>query len=322
MKPDSELSEPGTEYLSDLSPRDQIWDKQKWRAEQVKKLYQGTIFDRLAGRIGICSGCLGFGWVSDHETGEKRLKLTSCRFCRVRHCPLCQWRRSLMWIARFLKALPSINRDHPKARYLFLTLTVKNCPLEELRATLKHMNATWKRLTQRKEFPAIGFARATEVTKGRDSTAHPHFHVLLMVKESYFQGKYYLSQEQWTELWRSCLQVDYTPIVDVRAVRPNKKHGTEALPAALVEVFKYSVKPDDLFGTGSPEDRQWLVELTSQLQKTRAIALGGVLKNYLSESEPEDLLTEAGDEEVMEQAIRIFFGYKENLKRYARIWKD
>lgn len=317
----NDTKEPGTDYLSNLSPRDQAWDKRKWEAEQVKKLYQGTIFDRLAGRIDTCSGCLGFCWATDPDTGEMRLKLTSCRFCRVRHCPLCQWRRSLMWIARFLKALPAINRDHPTARYLFLTLTVKNCPLGELRVTLKHMNAAWKRLTQRKEFPAIGFARATEVTKGKDGTAHPHFHVLLMVKPNYFSREY-LSQEAWTELWRSCLQVDYTPIVDVRAVRPNKKHGTESLPAALVEVFKYSVKPADLFGTGSPEDRQWLVELTSQLQKTRAIALGGELKNYLSEAEPEDLLTEAGDDKLIEEAIRLFFGWKEKVQHYVRLWED
>ncbi|WP_170869787.1 protein rep, partial [Shigella sonnei] len=26
-----------------------------------------------------------------------RLRLREAHFCRVRHCPVCQWRRSLMW---------------------------------------------------------------------------------------------------------------------------------------------------------------------------------------------------------------------------------
>ncbi|NLP45959.1 MAG: protein rep [Epulopiscium sp.] len=29
--------------------------------------------------------------------------------------------------------------------------------------------------------------------------------------------RYYLSQEKWTELWKSSLKVDYMPIVDVRS---------------------------------------------------------------------------------------------------------
>ena len=181
------------------------------------------------------------------------------------------------------------------------------------------MNASWKRLAHRKDFPAIGFARSTEVTKSKDGLAHPHFHALLLVKDSYFQGKYYLAQSDWTELWKSCLQVDYTPVVDVRTVKPNKKFGADAVSAAVVETFKYSVKPEDMFGTGTEEDKAWLVELTTQLHKSRAIALGGVIRNYLSEHEPEDLLTEDGDIELSEDTARLLFGWREKELRYAKL---
>lgn len=311
--------EPDTDYLSDLSPKDKPWDCHKWESGLVGDLYQGTIHDCYAGRIKTCSGVLSFGWATDLETGEMRLKLKACRFCRVRSCPICQWRRSLMWIARFLKALPQITQDYPKARWVFLTLTVKNCPIGKLRKTLTHLNGSWKRLAHRKEFPAIGFARSTEVTKGNDATAHPHFHVLMMVNSSYFKGKNYLSQEQWTELWKSCLQVEYTPIVNVQAVKPNKKFGSDAIRAGVVETFKYSVKPEDMFGTGTEEDKAWLVELTNQLHKTRAIALGGVVRNYLSEHEPEDLLTEEGELDVSDDSFRLLFGWREKINRYAKV---
>lgn len=224
-----------------------------------------------------------------------------------------------MWIARFLKALPKITEDYPKARWIFLTLTVKNCAIADLRETITHMNSSWKRLAHRKEFPALGFARSTEVTKGKDGSAHPHFHVLMMVKESYFQGKYYLSQDDWTKLWKSCLQVEYTPVVNVQAVKPNKRFGNDAVRAGVVETFKYSVKPEDMFGTGTDEDRAWLLELTTQLHKTRAIALGGVIRNYLSENEPEDLLTEDGDTELAEDTARLLFGWREKEIRYVKL---
>jgi plasmid rolling circle replication initiator protein Rep len=226
-----------------------------------------------------------------------------------------------MWIARFLKAVPKIQADHPKARWLFLTLTVRNCDITELKGTIGGMNQAWKRLSLRKQFPMIGFARGTEVTKGKDGTAHPHFHVLGMVNPSYFSHGY-LSQADWQQLWKEALRVDYEPVVDVRAVKPNPKRPGSGLESAIVETLKYATKPEDLFGSGSPDDQTWLLELTKQLHKTRAIALGGVLKNYLSESEPEDLLTEQGESELLEEASRLLFTWRDEVRRYAKVPTD
>ena len=112
------------QFLTDYSPRDKPWDVHRAQAQSVEGVYSGTVFDSLAGRIRDCTGHLGFVWSDpDPETGELHLKLRSAHFCRVRHCPVCQWRRSLMWQARFLKALPSIEQAHPTARWLFITLT-------------------------------------------------------------------------------------------------------------------------------------------------------------------------------------------------------
>jgi hypothetical protein len=36
-------------------------------------------------------------------------------------------------------------------------------------------------------------------------------------------------------------------------------------------------------------DKEWLVALTTQLKKTRAVSVGGVFKDYISQKEPEDL---------------------------------
>lgn len=228
-----------------------------------------------------------------------------------------------MWVARFLKALPAITTDYPTARYLFLTLTVRNCPLVELRSTIADMNRAWKRLTLRKQFPAIGFARSTEVTRDEDGLAHPHFHVLMMVPSSYFTHGY-ITHGEWAELWRSCLQVNYEPWVHVQTVKSKRKaalgevSAIEVIAAGVVETFKYSVKPSDLIGKGGELDRAWLVELTRQLHKTRAVSLGGVFKNYLSEAEPEDLIGEEVEGEELEDTS-LLFGWREIVQRYIKI---
>ncbi|MFO5558388.1 protein rep, partial [Klebsiella pneumoniae] len=73
-------------------------------------------------------------------------------FCRVLHCPVCEWRRALMWQARFYQSLPRIVADYPDARWMFLTLTVRNCAIGELGETLNRINMAFQRLKDRKEF--------------------------------------------------------------------------------------------------------------------------------------------------------------------------
>jgi len=66
-------------------------------------------------------------------------------------------------------------------------------------------------------------------------------------------------------------------------------------------------------------DREWFLELTRQLHKTRAIATGGVLKQYLREleQEPEDLI---GQEESGEpDEGHLYFGWKHRDKKYRLV---
>jgi hypothetical protein len=41
--------------------------------------------------------------------------------------------KSLMWKARFYKALPDIEKQYKSARWMFLTLTVENCEITEVK---------------------------------------------------------------------------------------------------------------------------------------------------------------------------------------------
>lgn len=331
-------------YLTEVSPRDKPWDVHRAEAQQVEKLYRVAEYNRYADRIKECSRWLGFNLTSANESGEARFRLNQAKFCRVRHCPVCQWRRTLMWCARFFQILPAVTQDYPKARWVFLTLTVKNCPLDELRATVKRMNASWTRLSQRKEFPGIGWVKSLEVTRGEDDQAHPHFHALLMVRSSYFTHGY-VKHARWVELWQECMRLDYAPSVRISRVdhkggrvditdgqdkpiidsaipnKPTEPVLINHLIVTVLETLKYTVKPEDLLKSADPT---WLVELTRQLHKTRAIAIGGVLRKYLTDQEPsdEELIRGADKDESEGLLFMTWFGWREMAERYKKITEE
>ena len=219
-----------------------------------------------------------------------------------------------MWKARAYKILPTVVEAYPKYRWLFLTLTVRNCTITELRDILLWMSKSWRRMIERKKFPAVGWIRSTEVTRSKDGLAHPHFHCLLLVKPSYFSGQAYMKQKNWVEFWKSCLRVDYDPVVDIRAIR-RENSPVELIP----EILKYCVKESDLVA-----DSEWFIELTKQMHKMRTVATGGVLKKYLKqlEEEPEDLI--GRDENKTEEEIdegHLLFGWESKVKKYKMIDK-
>jgi plasmid rolling circle replication initiator protein Rep len=307
LAPKSADANTQTPALSDLSPGDKPWDKHRSFADRVEQHYNGSEFQDYSRRVRDCSQLLSFG-LTIQEDSTLKLKLKAARFCRVRHCPVCQWRRSLMWKAKAYKVLPKIVEAYPTHRWLFVTLTQRNVPVAQLKETLTQMNQGFSRMVKLKKFPGIGWLRSTEVTKGRDGNAHPHFHCLILVPSSYF-GRNYMKQADWVEMWRSSMRLDYNPVMDVQAV----KQGHQ--PMELVpEILKYCTKESDMV-----TDREWFLELTRQMFKMRSIATGGVLKDYLKEleNEPDDLIGADGLSE--EEYGRLYFGWKRQEKKYRMV---
>lgn len=260
-------------YLSTLSPSDQHFDNHKKFSKQVAHLYSLETSDGLLGfasgsrivlyeeygkKINKCGGWLTFVKVDDSY------KLIDARFCKSPQCPMCQFRRSIKWRAKFLELLPSIQEQYPTYRWVFLTLTIKNCQLDNLRDTLKLLNTAFNRLTKNVKFPMEGLVKSIEVTRTWDcydaftneylgrhgskwvyqyqrknNTAvrlepteevHPHIHVVGMVKPSYFTGKYYLKHSDWVQMWKQALRIEYEPIVNVKAVKSRKNKSVIATP--------------------------------------------------------------------------------------------
>lgn len=136
--------------------------------------------------------------------------------------------------------------------FLFLTLTLKNCEILDLKDTLKHMSESFARLRKKEQWIKIvkGYIRALEITVSENGTLHPHYHVLLQVSPSYSKNKgYYFSQSDLTDLWGDALRIDYKPIVDIRQIRP-KNDTKDSLISAVCETVKYTLKSSDVMKLG------------------------------------------------------------------------
>ena len=96
----------------------------------------------------------------------------------------------------------------------------------------------------------------------------------------------YIKQGDWVEMWRKALRADYSPSVNVKAVKATlDEKGRKQLDKALRNA-QIQRKPSDLALEG--DKGAWLHEMTKQVHKMRFIATGGVLKGILK---PEDEIT-------------------------------
>ena len=202
------------------------------------------------------------------------MKVKSAIFCKDRLCPLCNWRRSLRMFAKLSKIIQSQTYQETGYKNLFLTLTMQNCNIDELHTAIEHIFYSFDKFLKNKAIKNAvkGHFRALEITYNyKARTFHPHLHVILSVPKSYFKT-YYLSQEKFTYFWQKSLDVEYTPIVDIRRFKDSK---------GIAEASKYVIKSDEKFLKSI--DNEALRILRLELQNIRLIGFGGILRDIARE---------------------------------------
>lgn len=241
-----------------------------------------------AERCGKCGNWLKFNLYQNKETGEIKRELQEARFCQVKFCPMCAWLRARK-LANELKSVLQQIEDQRQVAYLFLTLTIKNPPLTELRDTLQLMSQAFNRMTKEEVFQKAikGYVRAFEFLgdSTKEGEAHPHIHAILIVdKNNYFKKlkDFYISQEQWAELWRESLKVDYTPITHIAKIKAKNEKWQES-DSAIYETIKYCAKPLEVAKLN--KDNFKLLE--SQTKGIRQYNKGGLIKTIKPRLEDE-----------------------------------
>jgi len=251
--------------------------------DMILKL-QKTGFKKESEQVERCGSYLLFSKQEHQQTKEQRIKLKEANFCKFRFCSTCNWRRNMNINRELLEAFTSIEVSR-SVSYLFLTLTIRNVETSALKATVKYMNDSFKRMSKTKAFKdvVLGHFKALEIIGDNtpQGEVHPHFHLILIVSNSYFNGKYYINQKKWSEMWQKALRVDYAPVVDVRRIKAKEtKSGKKltALQSAVFEVAKYSVKHTEL--TKKSDDE--FSSIILQTRKMRFFSTGGILKEKIN----------------------------------------
>ncbi len=289
-----------------------------------------------AERCEKCSKVVIWSHQKHIETGEERLKVKEKRTCKNRFCACCCWDRQRKLSKLLHKALTKL-LEFMKVRYLFVTFTVRNPDISNLRQETSLMHKAFGRMVQTKKWKKsiLGYCRVLEITKPKKATQqgkiHPHFHVLLAVKPNYFntKAKLYLKTEDYAGMWQKALRVDYNPVCDIRIVRPrNAKKGNvteqeansqNSINSSIAEMIKYPMKDTDLKRFTVDEFKS----IDAQMKGIRAINFGGILKEMnkqvanldKTELDDEDLKRWIEIQEIITKYLREIQGYKVLDKR-------
>ena len=134
-------------------------------------------------------------------------------------------------------------------------------------------------------------------------------HILIFVKSSYFANSdNYISQNDWTDLWKKAAKLDYTPVVNIKAVKPQSKNELDpnGMKKAILETAKYPVKPMEF----DSENIEVVRDLHEGMHRKRLISFGGIFKEIrkeldLDNIEEGDLINTSDDDTTSNTAKEI-----------------
>lgn len=297
------IAEPTGEKLVDYSAtgKKRKWDLHKQNNLKLVELYKqaikinpSVISPKRLQDLADCASQLEY--LQDAE-GNKKLYKTY--FCRVRLCPMCQWRRSLKLFSQVSKITDYINNQNNQVRYLFITLTQKNCSGSELVQEINKINKSFsllvdktKRVQPATKFKKmlLGYIKSTEVTYNpKTKTYHPHLHCIFAVQGEYFNKANYINKNSWRAIWADLLKVDYLPQIDVQAIKPARQQK------AVAELAKYPAKVSSILNLPQTQAVQVVMDLTTLCYKRRFVAFGGIFKKIKALLKLQDVEAENAD---------------------------
>jgi plasmid rolling circle replication initiator protein Rep len=134
-----------------------------WNGRMARPLLNDPETRDVGAAIALCSERLLL--VAERQEGADPLqKIAGGAFCNRRLCPMCEWRRARAWRARLIGGLERFYADHSTFTPIFLTLTVRNCRLVDLKEQLQELHASFSRMVRLSEWPTPFWFRRTEIT--------------------------------------------------------------------------------------------------------------------------------------------------------------
>ena len=337
-KPEVEIITGTGEILTDkkASGEERPWKFHKLSSLKLYKLY--TLAKKIDPKCiskssyAALEHCASFLLYGINQVGVKKLRQAD--FCKARLCPMCNWRKSLKVFSQTSQITEYMLENHPTTRFIFVTLTQKNCAFDSLEEAIRAMNDAFRKLTSKNQkfaFSAgwkksmLGYMRAIEVTYNPETnTFHPHIHAIFAVKPSYFSTGY-ISHDGWRTMWQEAMGLDYDPQVNVQTIKTKKKESSPldgvdldevtakktALVCAVAETAKYPVKMDGVLDLPEKTAIEVIIALSNALRSKRLVVFGGLFLDCqkalkLDDVEDGDLVGVDGEEPINEVAQLLY----------------
>lgn len=306
-------------------------------------------------------------------------------FCRDRYCPICSHIKSHKESQMLQNVIGSMQKDnnYKNSYIIFVTLTQKNVGVGELKDEINKMNAAIKEMFKKESLfkdssetkvdkktgakkkvkrKAIcqGTTRHLEVTakynpKTERIEFHPHWHILLLVKKSYWGVNNQWTNSKLQKIWKKYMNLDYMPNVDIRLAKDkdiefdanvpfvsDKKKNFESLEldGAVRELTKYSTKESDIIQLDEDENGRisinWndtriiMKEIYIAMHHKRTLVLTGAFKKtkerLFGKKEADDLVEEMSEEDLIQvfknRCKECGSAITEHLYKYYQVTKN
>lgn len=298
----------------------QTLNRRKKENISLSKIYQKIGQQDRAHRVAFC--CSYRYMLVD---SEKRAHNVHTVRCRDRHCSECQKIKSWIYQSRLKRtAIEKIKSDFKSDEFLFLTFTLKNPRVTQMRKAMRTMSQAFGMLTRRKPFSEIfrGGIRTFEVTRNYaerlKNHCHPHIHAIAQTKSDAFNLFIaYIQAEEIKALKKSLRNKrKNTDLLEKEINKINKRYSklTVNKKAEIVKVFFEKNWTECLKKCAEKEGLSWNDE---DYAKTEGRAIVDV-KQVRAGGEPgAPILTGEGFQEHGEKVINYVLKYslKEDDKR-------
>lgn len=263
---------------------------------QVKKILQKAQIKKSLNKDVI-------SWLHSRGLDDKALAISNCAnnigitningvakivradFCKQRLCNVCAWRRQSKFTAQMFPVLKVLQK---KYEFLFVTLTMRSVPVEDLKNAVNEILKAYDRLLKHRRIKRswVGKVRGLEMKYNQHTkTFNPHIHVLVAVENDYFtNNEKYISHKMLVEYWSESLRTDYKPRCEVKKVTDQQ--------GAVIETLKYSFKQMNdntaMLGFHIALSGRRLVSFSGVFAETRKLLRLSDFENVLTDDMPEN----------------------------------
>lgn len=271
-----------------LKEKIQVWDLLKRKnlnlAERLLSRH-----GNYAQRLEKCCELLKFNVC---HNGYLLLKDFQC--CRVRGCPICEWRRFGSIARQVYKAAQEIIDFYPAHRYMSISLPLPPSKASNLPEALNNLHLSYRRLKQLKVWIPDGCLTFIDVSFWNDVSLLK-LNCLCLMPSHYF-GKEYISRKKWNEVWSQSLRLDTPSDVEV--------HNLGKL--SIKDVAQHAKKLNRGLDLSLCSDES-LVDVINSLHKQKMFTASGAFKEYLSFGDKQARKYYSSEKKAIQAMQRVYY---------------